>query len=648
MRSSSGGRGAGTSRTWRGRIGSAGFIGLVGSVVTACLVVGGAGPVTAAPARTQAPSSATAAPDGPVPDRIDLADDVVVPAPTGALQRWKPRRWPGRTIRYHETLPAKWDWSLDRAVERWNRSGGNIRFVEVPRSKARLTIRYGDTGGADGVGTLGYQATNYVHLAPFYKQADALRAETRVWVGRLLAHELGHVLGFDHTGGRCSLMYPVFDMGGCPLLSATPGSYECRWIDKPLLRRFVAWYGGRARLAPRRCLIEPLPAPLRDVNFSGGQPADRPVRITWRPVSGARPGTKVFVTVWKAPTCGRRPRSWDLRVGLAPSVGTWSDPRYGTGAWCFGVEVANRYGGARSGGVRRIERWAPVPPAPAVGTPTWVASESAWRFTWSGSPGVDLAVVRSWEDPTTCPTGTTDWMALDRGPGGGYLLHASRAAECVLLVAVTDWGTVSPPTRLLLEVPGVGSEPQVGTPAWVPARSAFRVSWTPPDPGTRLEVVRGDGSGACPVSIGDGWSEALEQDGPSTWLVPTWSASECVAFVAVTSWGAVSPATTLTLTVPPPTVRPTVGELTYDPDAGSARVAVDLSEDAGRLGIQVLPGSCPATPPADATWSDGFANGDGTWTVHPASAEAPSCVLFAALYDFGRPGPVVERELVVP
>ncbi|MBC2958914.1 matrixin family metalloprotease [Nocardioides deserti] len=550
MRSRSGGRGAGTSRTWRGRIGP---VGLVGLVVAVCLVAGGAGPVTAAPARAQAPSSSPAAPVGPVPDRIDLADDVVVPAATGALQRWKPRRWPGRTIRYHETLPAKWDWSLDRAVERWNRSGGNIRFVEVPRSKARLTIRYGNTGGADGVGTLGYQATNYVHLAPFYKQADALRAETRVWVGRLLAHELGHVLGFDHTGGRCSLMYPFFDMGGCPLLSATPGSYECRWIDKPLLRRFVAWYGGRARLAPRRCLIEPLPAPLRDVGFSGGQPADGPVRITWRPVSGARPGTKVFVTVWKAPTCGTRPRSWDLRVGLAPSVGTWSDPRHGTGAWCFGVEVANRYGGARSGGVRRIERWAPVSPAPAVGTPTWV-----------------------------------------------------------------------------------------------PDRSAFRVSWTPPDPGTRLEVVRGDGSGACPVSTDGGWSEVLEQDGPSTWLVPTWSASECVAFVAVTSWGAVSPPTTVTLTVPAPTVRPTVGELTYDPDAGSARVAVDLPEDAGWLGIQVLPGSCPATPPVDASWSDGFANGDGTWTVHPASAEGPSCVLFAALDGFGRPGPVVERELVVP
>ena len=49
-----------------------------------------------------------------------------------------------------------------------------------------------------------------------------------------LAHELGHVLGFEHTGGQCSLMFPVYDFGACPPLpDDAPGYYYCRWIDKP-------------------------------------------------------------------------------------------------------------------------------------------------------------------------------------------------------------------------------------------------------------------------------------------------------------------------------------------------------------------------------------------------------------------------------
>ena len=84
------------------------------------------------------------------------------------------RKWPGRTIPYYESIPAKWDWSLDEAFAHWNGSGGKIKFVEVPRRKAKLVISYGDTGGADGVGTLGYQYRNYVHLSPAYKKADEL------------------------------------------------------------------------------------------------------------------------------------------------------------------------------------------------------------------------------------------------------------------------------------------------------------------------------------------------------------------------------------------------------------------------------------------------------------------------------------------
>ena len=61
-----------------------------------------------------------------------------------------------------------------------------------------------------------------------------------MWVGRLFTHELGHVLGFNHTTGQCSLMYPIYDFGLCPPLPLEdPGYYNCRWIDKKLLKRFT-------------------------------------------------------------------------------------------------------------------------------------------------------------------------------------------------------------------------------------------------------------------------------------------------------------------------------------------------------------------------------------------------------------------------
>ena len=60
------------------------------------------------------------------------------------------------------------------------------------------------------------------------------------------------MLGFGHTRGQCSLMYPVYDFGLCPPLPVdAPGYYNCRWIDRSLLSRFVDLYGGRAARPPR-------------------------------------------------------------------------------------------------------------------------------------------------------------------------------------------------------------------------------------------------------------------------------------------------------------------------------------------------------------------------------------------------------------
>ena len=85
-------------------------------------------PVAAAPA----PTSTTAAPP---PSDVDLSGDHrgAVGAdhdrPAGRLRAAV--AWPRGTIRYHETIPAKWQWGLDRAIAHWNGSGAKVRFVKV-------------------------------------------------------------------------------------------------------------------------------------------------------------------------------------------------------------------------------------------------------------------------------------------------------------------------------------------------------------------------------------------------------------------------------------------------------------------------------------------------------------------------------------
>lgn len=289
------------------------------------------------------------------------------------------------------------------------------------------------------------------------------------------------------------------------------------------------------------------------MQFSGGQPDNAPVRVTWKASSKVKVGTKVWVTVWRASSCAKAPRSWDRRVQVNPGRGTWKDPRYGKGAWCYRAEIVNRYGAGRPASVKKMDRWAPVPEAP-----------------------------------------------------------------------------------------------DVGNPVWVPAEGSFRVSWRPPNAATHLEVVRPfDDPTTCPTSYQDGYAEPLYEETPGRWLVSASAAQECVLFVAVASWGSVSPGTEAVLQVPAPTVSPTVGSVTVDELYGSATVPARLSGNQYQLGVEVLPGPCPAEPPADIGWWDGYENRPGVWTVYPES-EGLQCVLFAALDWFGQHGPLVTRTFTLP
>ena len=258
--------------------------------------------------------------------------------------------WAQRTLTYYETIPSQWDWSLSTAVAKWNASGAKIRFVRVAtRQRARLVISYGNVGSKAGEATVGPMVHPWVRLSTYYRHVDANDASNRVEVMAVLAHELGHVLGFEHTKTRCSLMSPVLDIGGCGMVSpAKSGYYKCQTISKPLEVRLVHTYGGRARYASSQwCLIDPMPPTLSNVAFATADQPDSPMKVTWDVPSSTPPGSTVQIHTWDSSTCAAPPDNASL-VNVPVSPGLWQHPVDQTADHCVSLELVNRYGVGRT------------------------------------------------------------------------------------------------------------------------------------------------------------------------------------------------------------------------------------------------------------------------------------------------------------
>ena len=401
---------------------------------------------------------------GPVPGQADDAGPRLVVTDRLRGSAAHVRRWPGRTITYTESIPAKWDWSLERALNAWNTAGGHLRFVKAKKGhRAQLTIGYGDTHGADGYATVGPAPRAFVHLNPGYKNGS-VSAERKVWVGRLFTHELGHVVGFQHTGGKCSLMVPVFNLSECPLLDKDPGYYACRWIDKPLLKRFVAAYGGKAKLASKKCLIDPLPGQLGNAQFSGG--TGGPVTLRWSAPSSAPPGSKVHVEAWAGASCaGDPPR--ELDVDLPLGAGSWTDPSDGTGGpHCFRARVVNRYGAGPAPITAVVNRYQnPVAPPSVVGG-AWDPSQHGWSFTATWPANATLVAYTSFADPATCPVPDAAGAShTSYDHGDALFVYAAGPDQCLTFVSRSTAGVTSAAVTLHLQAPRPPA-PVVGTPVY--------------------------------------------------------------------------------------------------------------------------------------------------------------------------------------
>ncbi|CAA9387774.1 MAG: hypothetical protein AVDCRST_MAG32-2119 [uncultured Nocardioides sp.] len=184
-----------------------------------------------------------------------------------------PRKWPKGPITYADR--SKDPEAVRLAVQAWNRSGLRIRFKQV-RNPRRADVVIRNTkrvpaGCGTGYGTLGYPGpgrqafVSILHGTDAGGQGCALPGQTRV-----VAHELGHVLGLEHYMKSCSLMNTshVNGVAGSQCIdrndinAAKPGRWRCRLLEGVDLRAARRLYGGRPRLSqPEWCdAVDRIPA----------------------------------------------------------------------------------------------------------------------------------------------------------------------------------------------------------------------------------------------------------------------------------------------------------------------------------------------------------------------------------------------------
>ena len=233
---------------------------------------------------------------------LALLGSLAVAAPAHAYKiGGKP--WPGHAIRYYSSLPSAFEPTLKQATGLWNSSGVHVRFVRVSHLKgAQVWIRIGPTPGVPGFASLGRQPHAYVHLA--IAPRAARDPEQQPLVLRVLTHELGHVLGLDHSRFYgCPLMSAKTDTIACPQ-PGKPWLYFCRIIDRDALAGAAHLYGGKGHVGPEFCEREPAPPQLQDVRFEGGEEGGGVVHISWRAPKALRRDAHIDLGVYPADQCG--------------------------------------------------------------------------------------------------------------------------------------------------------------------------------------------------------------------------------------------------------------------------------------------------------------------------------------------------------
>lgn len=288
--------------------------------------------------------------------------------------------WPGGVIRYHNADPADAN-EIAGAVKAWNHSGAHVHFIAVSASRADVTIlpwpkQATQAFDPDGLASLGWVPRNGVVLGPagsvrgahvWLKGVNPARGLFPKVLTIVAAHELGHVLGLNHST-KCATMDPSVDQS-CKQPRHL-WQFICRVLQPDDIAGAVARYGGHARApGPEFCDYFPAPAPPSQVTakivISQGYAT---VALSFNAPRGTKlhgfgaPNSVAQYAVYGAAghcsTAAKDQLGGDNEKPGA-HVTTNADPG-GSGRWCFGVTTVDIYNRQS----KPVDVWVTVPGAP--------------------------------------------------------------------------------------------------------------------------------------------------------------------------------------------------------------------------------------------------------------------------------------------